>query len=293
MRYFLFLISSIFLFLFEGQGQVIIDGKIHNYDGQSKVYYHPTLEGIYCPTWKTVLPNSQGEFKIKYKNEGYGTADITFKKLNYRFFHDGNSRISFEIDQEKINSPKRVKSYSILKDSLKDSRAIRAYFTKLYIDREKRLDSIKHEATLFIQGDYQDVNNYYNRNIRSSYISTGMAGGDYYTELIREAERPERVIEITDSLINIEIDQINNFGAKINNENNGLKKANDEIKNYLENEIRAFYGCIFLTGMSAKRYDQLNGLLQNPDTIINVYNRGWEKLVESFFSEISERKGSG
>lgn len=288
MKFFLLLIFSILLLCCDGNGQVVIEGKIYNYDGKSKVTYHPTQEGIYSPTWKTIQPNSRGEFKIKYKNDGYGTTRIFFKGLIYYFFHDGNTNISFALDQIKIKPPKRIKSYSELSDSLQDSRKVRAYLTQLNIDREKRLDSIRQASTLYIRGDYQDVNNFYNTNIRTSYISTGIAGGNYYTHFIRKAESQSEVVQIIDSLVNLEIDQINNLALILNDESNGLKKANEEIKLFLENEVRAFYGGIFLSGVREKRYDQINGININPDTILNVYNRGWEKLIEQFFSEISE-----
>ena len=287
MKFSLIFFLPIFLIFIDGKGQIIIEGKIHNYDGKSEVYYHPTLEGIYSPTWKTLQPNSRGEFKIKYKNEGYGTTSISFNKLNYRFFHDGNSHISFEIDQDKIRFPKRIKS-SVIMDSLKDQRAVRAYHTRLNIARDKMVDSLKQLATLSVNGDFKDVNTYYNSNIRTSYLSSRNPAYNYYAQFIHMASNPEEVLQIIDSLTRIENDQVELLGHTLHDENIDAKTASEEVKTFLKNEIMAFYGGIFLSGMFGKQYDQLNGIYNNPDTILNAYNRGWEKLVEHFFSEISE-----
>lgn len=288
MRFSPFIFFIIILFSLEGNGQVLIEGKIHNYDGKSEVYYHPTLEGIYSPTTKTIQPNTRGEFKIKFKNEGYGTTQIGYKRIIYRFFHDGNSQISFEIDQGNIKNPKRVKSYKTLFDSLKDQKTVRAYTTRLNIERAKRMDSIKQASTLIIRGDYEDINNFYNTNIRTSYRSARNPAINYYAQFIHKASNPTEVLQIIDSLTQIENDQVQLLGQTLNSENIKLKVANEEIKSFLKNEIKAFYGSIFLSGMFGKQYDLLNAFYNNPDTIIDTYNPGWEKLVESFFSEISE-----
>jgi len=48
--------------------QIIINGKIRNYDGKSKVRYTPTRDGI-LPAYEyptEITPNPNGPFKIKY-----------------------------------------------------------------------------------------------------------------------------------------------------------------------------------------------------------------------------------
>ena len=279
MKLILLFFLSFLIFRIDGNGQIIIEGKIHNYDGESKVIYVPTLEGIHSSSlWETVQPNSKGEFKIKYKNNGYGTTRVGFKRLYYRFFHDDNTRIYFEIDQNKINIPQHIKGMSAIKDSIKETSAI----------RERVMDSIKYESTISINGDFQDVNNYYNTNIRSSYFMWREVGGNYYSHLIRKAEQPSEVLQIIDSLIEIETKQISALGNLVNQESAGLKKANNEIKQFLKNEVRSFYSVIFLSGMFLKRTDQQRELFRNPDTTLTIYNRQWEKLIEYFFAELSE-----
>lgn len=82
--------------------------------------------------------------------------------------------------------------------------------------------------------------------------------------------------------------QIDALTSTMKDENNLQKNANKDVRHFLKNEIRAFYGGIFLSGMFGKQYDQLNAIYNNPDTILNAYKRSWEKLVERFFSEISK-----
>lgn len=54
---------SLFIFCFDGIGQVIIEGKIHNYDGKSTLFYYPTLEGIHTSVWVTIVPMQRENLK--------------------------------------------------------------------------------------------------------------------------------------------------------------------------------------------------------------------------------------
>jgi len=256
--------------------QVIIEGKIHNYDGNTELYYFPTLEGIHTSVWKTIHPNPSGEFRIKYKNDGYGTTLLIFDRLYYRFFHDGKSSISFEIDQSKINLPDRITRLNPLEERRKGN----------YIVLEAERDSLKQEATLFIRGDYADVNSFYNKNLRSSHSLLNV-NGTYYSYLVRNAERGSEAIAIIDSLIQLESSQINALGNIGDIENENYKHVNNEIKEFLQNEARAFYSGVLLHGLFLKRRDQVNMLHWNPDTALAVYNRNWEKLTEYFLGELS------
>jgi len=131
MRFFLLLLATFYCPYI--LGQIIIKGKIHNYDGKSEVNYCPTVEGIHTPVWEAVQPNSKGEFRIKYNNEGYGTTIISFDRLLYRFFHSEKSYIQFEIDQSKIHLPERIRKLNFLEERRKGnyivSTAIGSYAT--------------------------------------------------------------------------------------------------------------------------------------------------------------------
>ena len=172
-------------------------------------------------------------------------------------------------------------------DSLKDRRAVWAYHTRLNIARDKIADSLKQVATIEIGGDYQDVNAYYNSNIRSSYISSRNPAYNYYAQFVHKASNPNEVLQIIDSLIRIENDQVELLGQTLGGENTEAKSAKQEIKSFMKNEIKAFYASICLSGIFGKQYDQINAYYNNPDTIIDAYNLGWEKLVEDLFKEIS------
>lgn len=66
------------------------------------------VEGIFAPYWKEVKPNGNGTFRIEYENAGYGNIRITYKGIVYRFFHDSNSEIYFELKEREKRIPKRI-----------------------------------------------------------------------------------------------------------------------------------------------------------------------------------------
>jgi len=115
-------------------GKVVIRGKIQNYDGKSIVYYHPTIEGIYTPYWKEIKPTTAGVFIIEFENTGLGTTTVTYKSFHYRFIHEANSKIYFELDEQVTNTSKRVSGW-------------KKYAT---------WDSLKQIATIKISGDHAD-----------------------------------------------------------------------------------------------------------------------------------------
>src|SRR5688500_12021006 len=96
-----------------GNGQIIIQGQIINYDGKSKVFYSPTVDGILAAfdnVSNEIQPTASGRFKITYDNKGLSSTRIGFYGLTYSFVHDENSKIIFAIDQARINIPKNRKT---------------------------------------------------------------------------------------------------------------------------------------------------------------------------------------
>ena len=81
-----------------GYGQVVIEGRIHNYNGKSEVYYTHTWDGIHTMNQKSVKPKPNGTFRIKFENEGYGTINIGYRGW-HRIFFDSTSKVIFEIDK--------------------------------------------------------------------------------------------------------------------------------------------------------------------------------------------------
>jgi thiol-disulfide isomerase/thioredoxin len=249
-----------------GNGKVIIKGKILHYDGKTKVYYCPTIEGIHASYNYLIQPGINGAFKIEYENPGFGTIRIGFRNLLYRFFHDADSRIYFEIDQSKINWPSHASG-------------------RLSYAPWPIRDSVKQAATVLIEGEYSVINHFYNQNLRVSYGTVREVGGDYYSQFFRKAQSPEKVLKILDSLMQKEFDQIQHLSLAISLENTNAEKVSGEIKQFLFNEVRAFYGGIFLKGMSLKRREQVRILAKDSTAFLTVYNRTWEDLVETFAIE--------
>ena len=248
---------------------MLLREKIKNYDGESKVYYNPTLDGIITPyaNSKEISPHPNGSFKIKYVNKGYGTVRISFNRLSFVFFHSEHSEINFIIDQAKINYPERNNES----------------YTKL----DHISDSVKQAATEVIEGDFAEVNRFYNSAIRSSTRAFSVEGCDF-SLLVQKAATPGEAIAIIDSLTQIELKHINSLGNQVDSERSGLNAVTPEVKQFLINQVHAFYGSIFLNGMMLKRHEQAKKLIQDPDTSLTIYNKEWERLIEHFFSETAK-----
>lgn len=240
--------------------QIIIKGKILNYDGKTTVYYTPTIGGI-SPALagsKQMTPYPNGSFKIKYENKGYGTVKLSFKGLSYSFFHTDNTEINLVIDQSKIQIPKF---------------------------REHVVDSVKQIATISISGDFAEVNKFYNQSLRSSVLTFRVSGSNYSRQ-IQKADTPNKVIAIIDSLVQIELKQINDLHIRLTPENPGA--TTNEIKQYLENQVHAYFGSVFLNGMMLKRHEQGRKLMDDPHAPLQKYHVGWEKLVEHYIVDASK-----
>jgi hypothetical protein len=248
----------VFVFLF-AEAKVSIRGKILNYDGKSIVYYNPTIEGIHVSYWLEVQPNFNGMFKIEYDYEGYGTTRIGFKSMQYRFFHNSNSKIYIEIDQIKINYPKH-----------------RGWDKHFYL-----MDSVRKLATTTISGDFEEINQFYNRNIRTTTVPN-QVDGNYYSHMIRRANTPAEAVGILDSLIQYEVRQINEISQTLDLEGSIQTRFSEEIKNFLINEVHAFYGSMFLNGMFLKRKDQFIEIIKDSTAALDIYNDDWERLIEKF-----------
>ena len=93
---------------------------------------------------------------------------------------------------------------------------------------------------------------------------------------------------LVDSLARIEIDQINRLPWQLNNEKPGLERKEKEIREFLTNEVHAFYGAVFLNGMFLKRKEHVIKLMADSTATPDIYNRDWEMLVERLAMEMKE-----
>ena len=259
----------ILFFYLPSEAKVAIRGKILQYDGKSRVYYRSTIEGIYTPYGNEIKPSSSGTFLIEFESEGIGNITLGYKSILYRFFHDVNSKINLEIDESKIVLPKRIQGVDVT-------------------DRYFIIDSVKQVATKLISGDHESINKFYNRSIRTSYSTTRAVGGNYFSKLIYEAPSPKRAMLIIDSLIRLELNQINQLPWRLETENQTLQKKEDENRQFLINEVHAFYNGIFLNGMFLKRKEQGIKSMNDSTAIIDIYNRDWEILIEKLADETAK-----
>jgi hypothetical protein len=253
------ILISALLHFNSGWGKVVIHGKIMGYDGKSIVYCHPTIEGVYTPYWKEIKPSSNGTFKVEFENQGYGNTTISYKNLRYRFFHDTHSEIHLEIKEIQSGKKRRISGDRI--------------FTMT--------DSLKQANTIKISGDYEAINTFYNKNLRSSYNTTQMVDGNYYSQLIYKSTTPLSALTLLDSLKQIEINQIHQLPRTIEPENPNVEKREKDISDFLINEVHAFYSAIFLNGMFLKRKDHIIKTMIDSTAKPNIYNHDWELLIES------------
>lgn len=196
------------------EGKVVIRGKIRNYDGKTAVYYHPTIEGIYTPYSIKVQPLPNGTFRIEFENLGLGNVKVNYKMLLYRFFHDENSQIYFEFNDQGIDWPTRVERNKL--------------FTA---------DSLKKLVTINVGGDYDQINKFYNRNIRSFYSITQELNGNYYSKQVFKAPSTASALSVLDSLTQLEIDQINQLPWQVKIESPEIQKKEEAVRTMLTNEV--------------------------------------------------------
>jgi hypothetical protein len=91
---------TLFQIILTGHAQIVINGQIRNYDGKTKVHYTPTIEGVLFTAYE-ITPSPNGNFSIKYNNEGFGTCKVNFNRISFSFIHASKAEISFSIDQSK------------------------------------------------------------------------------------------------------------------------------------------------------------------------------------------------
>ena len=179
-----------------------------------------------------------------------GTTQIVFLAgigLQYRFLHSDDANIYFEIDQSKIQLQKTQK--------------------KQDISLESHLN--KQIATVKISGSYQAINQYYNQQIMTSLRHMRNVKINYLIKLIYKANTPEKALFVIDSLIQQDLQTFNKQQT--------LFDENSLVKEFIQNEIRAFYGAIFLMGIYTK-YKQAK--LEN-----HHFELHWKNTLKDFIQK--------
>ena len=221
-------------------GQVVIEGRIRNYNGKSEVYYTHTWDGIHTMNQKSVKPKPNGTFRIKFENEGYGTINIGYRGW-HRIFFDSTSKVIFEIDKN---------------------------------------------GTFSAWGDFKEVNQFYNRSFRISLGSLISVSGNEYSRLISDLETPDMVLFALDSMAQREIDEINKLNVQLDLEKTGSERPDQEIKDFLVNEVRAYYGTVFLNAMLLKKLAQIRKIYEDSTASLTIYNKRWKDLIEVFADDV-------
>lgn len=267
-----FILTLIFIILVSiSHGQIIINAKIKNYDGKSEVRYSLTKDGIiepYFPINTIVFPAIDGSFRIKAESNGLGMILIFFGGMTFPVFHEQKTRIDIVIDQSKIKYPKNMNSNMNRIDHI--------------------TDSIRQRSIVSISGDYSEVTKFYNQTVRPRTSVTDVSGNDF-SKLLFAASTPNRTKVILDSLIQLEVEQIEKLNLNLSLEPTQSLLSTKEVKDFLKNQVYSFYGSVFLNGMALKRYEQARLLLKDPKAKLTVYNPIWERLTLEFMTNVDEQ----
>lgn len=236
-------------------GQIILHGKIKNYDGVSKVFYSPTLEGIttaYAAS-KTSLPSPSGAFEIAYQNKGIGTLRVNYKGFTYSFIHTDTT--SLELILEESGHP---------------------------VDKRQSENGSHPQMNhmLKIGGDYSAINELYNSLPRAS-IRTFTVQGSELSQSIAKIDSRDRIEGIIDSMVHREFRQLDSVLSKESHENKLSSSRIGDLSRYFKNQGRSFYLSIFLNAMMLKRNEQIRSIRDNSASVNTIYNGRWEEFIDA------------
>jgi len=149
--------------------------------------------------------------------------------------------------------------------------------SKIYIE----IDNDKKDF-ISVEGDFQEINEFYNPNERILFGSLISVSGNKHSRLIADLESPELVLSALDSLIQREVNKINNLNIKFDLETAESKIIDLEIKEFLINEVQAYYGNVFLNAMLLKKMAQQRKVYEDSSISLLIYNKKWQDMIESF-----------
>lgn len=136
-----------------------------------------------------------------------------------------------------------------------------------------------------VHGDFEVVNNYYHTFSSSMNSPLISVGGNKHSKFISKLQTPELVVNALDSMVQQEIDQI--YAEKpidLERLDPNLVQA---VTEHLVNEIKAYYGIVFLNAMLLKKQEQLRVINEDSTKVLAIYNSRWQRLIESFTDDIS------
>ncbi len=245
------------------EGQVVLHGRIHDYDGESVVYYRPVLDGISAPYSIEVHPTFGGRFKVQYNSSGLGSMTLSYKGVVFRLLHDDNAEIFLEIKDPARMEETRVK------------------------DRFLHNHDIKQKILISLKGAYEAVNRFYNSSVRTSYYIPNLVDGIAPSHLVNSASTPTLALRMIDSLAQIEIKRIRELPWPVPAETERPSPSEEDVRSFLIDEVRAFYSNVFLNAIFLKRKDHIIAGLRDSIAAPDIYNREWEVVIEQFLEDLS------
>ena len=94
------------------------------------------------------------------------------------------------------------------------------------------------------------------------------------------------VLFALDSMAQREIDEINKLNVQLDLEKTGSERPDQEIKDFLVNEVRAYYGTVFLNAMLLKKLAQIRKIYEDSTASLTIYNKRWKDLIEVFADDV-------
>lgn len=160
--------------------------------------------------------------------------------------------------------------------------------TLFYTDNSKIVIVFdENDPTSFsIRGDFERINNYYHTFSSSMNSPLISVDGNKHSKFISDLYTPQHVVNAIDSMIQREIDRV--YAKKPIDLEGLYPDLHQVVTEYLINEIKAYYGTVFLNAMFLKKHEQF--VVSNEDTTkaFEIYNIQWQRLIESFTNNIRQ-----
>lgn len=141
-------------------------------------------------------------------------------------------------------------------------------------------------ASFSVRGDLEKINNYYHAfssSMNSPFISVS---GNEHSKFISNLQTPELVVNALDSMIQREINQV--YEEKPVDLEGTYPNLHQVVTEYLINEVKAYYGTVFLNAMFLKKKEQLMSLNEDTTDTLKIYNIRWQNLFDSFSDNIRQ-----
>lgn len=240
------------------------------------------------------------QFLIMFVSTLLSSAAFSQATIRGKIYHyDGKSEIYYSHTWKGIhpligqtNKPGASGNFKIMlndRELGKVNVSYKQFRSTLFFTNNSKIEILfdENDPTSFsVRGDLEVVNNYYH-NVSSSMNGPLISvSGNEHSRFIANLQTPELVVNAIDSMIQREIDQV--YTKKPVDLEGADPNLVQGVTEYLVNEIKAYYGIVFLNAMFLKKQRQLIAINNGTTDTLKIYNSRWQNLVESFTDDISQ-----